>query len=266
VRRPVFFMLCPECYHEVPGESGVCPFCETPVRGAAEGAAEAVEGPSVPAASVRDAGSCPWEDRQRLGTFSALAETIQGSLFRPTEFFRQMPPEGSKWRALLFAVIVGTMAWIVAMLWESAFGLPDLLENVSQLPAMTGVFLYFTLVFIPVLVVLSTIFQSAVIHVSLTFLNGARENYEATLKAVSYAASASLLMVFPFVGWPLGMVWRVVLLVIGLREVHRISTGRAFFALLLPAVIVVTLFFLAFAFASLVLLRLWPELGDVIAV
>jgi hypothetical protein len=262
----VFFMFCPECYHDVPGGSGVCPFCQSPVRGAAEGAAGAVAEPSVPAAGVRDARSCPWEDRERLGTFSALAETIQGSLFRPTEFFRQMPPEGGRWRALLFAVIVATMAWGVAMLWESAFGMPAVLEHVERLPGVTGVFLYFTLVFVPVLVVLSTIFQSAVLHVSLTFLNGARENYEATLKAVSYAASASLFLVFPFVGTPLAFVWRVVLLVIGLREVHRISTGRAFFALLLPAVIVITLFVLAFAFVSLVLLKLWPELGDTISV
>ncbi len=259
-------MLCPRCYHDVPGGSGVCPLCGTPIRGAAAGDDEAVAGPSAPAASVRDAGSCPWEDRERLGTFSALAETIQGSLFRPTDFFRQMPREGSKWRALFFAVIVGTMAWIVAMLWKSAFGTPAMVEHAGRLPAMTGVVLYFTLVFIPVLVVLSTIFQSAVLHVSLTFLNGARENYEATLKAVSYATSASLFLVLPFVGTPLAVVWRVVLLVIGLREVHRISTGRAFFAWLLPFVMLITLVVLSFVFASVVLLKLWPGLADTIAV
>jgi hypothetical protein len=158
------------------------------------------------------------------------------------------------------------MAWIVAMLWKSAFGMPAMVEHAGRLPAMTGVVLYFTLVFIPVLVVLSTIFQSAVLHVSLTFLNGARENYEATLKAVSYATSASLFLVLPFVGTPLAVVWRVVLLVIGLREVHRISTGRAFFAWLLPFVMVITLVVLFFVFASVVLLKLWPELADTIAV
>jgi hypothetical protein len=131
---------------------------------------------------------------------------------------------------------------------------------------MTGALLYATLVLIPLFVVLSTIIQSAVLHVSLTFLNGARENYEATLKAVSYAASASLFMVFPFVGWFLGVAWRVVLLVIGLREVHRISTGRALLALLLPFFIVVGLMLAAVVLGTWTVMRFWPEMGDVLAV
>ena len=132
--------------------------------------------------------------------------------------------------------------------------------------ALTGAFLHFTLVFVPIFVVLSIIVQSAVIHVSLTLLNGARENYEATLKAVSYSASASLFLVFPFVVWLLALIWRAVLLVVGLREVHRISTGRAILALLLPAMIAFALVIMAFTFVTVVIMRLWPEMGEMLTV
>jgi len=191
---------------------------------------------------------------------------MQGAIFSPSRFFREMPPAGAKWAALLYAAVVGTLSWVVVILWKSAFGMPILLEHGDRLPAMTGAFLYATLVFVPVFVVLSTIFQSAVLHVSLTLLNGARENYEATLKAVAYAASASLFMVFPFVGWPLTVVWRVVLLVVGLREVHRISTGRALLALLLPFFIVTGLMLATAFIGTWMILRFWPEIGDMIAV
>jgi hypothetical protein len=255
-------MLCPECYHDVPGGEG-CPFC-----GAAPAApAEGVSGVGAEPGDAGRAKSCPWEQRSSLGLLGAFGETIQSSLFRPGEFFRRMPPAGRKWSALLYAVVVGTLAWIVAMLWKGAVVVGPLLENSSwQEPATTGVFWIVTFVLIPPLVVVGTLFQSAILHVSLTLLNGARENYEATLKAVSYAATASLFLVFPFVGTPLAFFWRIALLVIGMREVHRISTGRAFLALLLPFVIVGTLLAAAFAFAIWMAIRLWPEMGDIIPV
>ena len=250
-------MLCPECYHDIPGGGAGCSYCgaSAPVPAAA-----GAEGEDL------SSHSCPWEERSRLGFFSAFGETIQRAIFAPSRFFREMPPAGAKWAALVYAAVVGTLSWIVAVLWKSAFGMPSLLEHGEWLPAMTGALLYVTLVFIPLFVVLATIFQSAVLHVSLTFLNGARENYEATLKAVSYATSASLFMVFPFVGWPLGVAWRVVLLVIGLREVHRISTGRALLALLLPFFIVVGLMLAAAFLGTWMIMRFWPEMGDVLAV
>lgn len=253
-------MLCPECYHDVPGSGEGCPFCGARPAAGVTGADEG----SAPAA---DSGSCPWEERSTLGFLAAFGETIQASLFRPSAFFRAMPSSGRKWSAVLYAVIVGTLAWIVAMLWKGAVVVGPLMEHSSwEAPATTSVFWIVTFVLIPPLVVAATLFQSAVLHVSLTLLNGARENYEATLKAVSYAASANLFLVFPFVGTPLAFFWRVALLVIGLREVHRISTGRAFLALLLPLLLVTGFAVALFSFAVWAAVRFWPEMGDVLAV
>ena len=48
---------------------------------------------------------------------------------------------------------------------------------------------------------------------------------------------ASAFNVFPICGAALGAVWQVVAQVIGLRELHRTSTARAFWAWFLPFVV-----------------------------
>ena len=68
-------------------------------------------------------------------------------------------------------------------------------------------------------------------------LGGARGTYGTTLKAVCYSSSALAFNVFPICGTAVGAVWQVVVQVIGMRELHRTSTARAFWAWFLPLVI-----------------------------
>ena len=75
------------------------------------------------------------------------------------------------------------------------------------------------------------------LHVSLAVLGGARGTYATTLKAVCYSSSATAFNVFPVCGAAIGAVWQVVVQVIGLRELHRTSTTRAFWAWFLPFVV-----------------------------
>ena len=66
-----------------------------------------------------------------------------------------------------------------------------------------------------------------------------------TVRVFAYAYSPALLAMVPRLGAFAGFVWMVVLAVIGLREAHRTSTGRALTAVLVP--IVVALGFLVLA-------------------
>ena len=79
------------------------------------------------------------------------------------------------------------------------------------------------------------------LHVSLAVLGGARGSYTTTLKAVCYSSSATAFNVFPVCGAAIGAVWQVVVQVIGMRELHRTSTARAFWAWFLPFVVAVCL-------------------------
>jgi hypothetical protein len=54
---------------------------------------------------------------------------------------------------------------------------------------------------------------------------------------MSYSFSANLFGVIPFVGAPIGGIYFLILTVLGIREGHGISTGRALLAVFLPTIV-----------------------------
>jgi hypothetical protein len=217
-------MLCQECYRNIPPGLTACPRCTRPE----------VTVPPV------EAESCAWENRQFLGIFNAFGDTLQKSLFTPTKFFRTVSPVGGVGAAILYAVIIGTLSSAVAMMWHYASFSPADIAIVSswQIPPLAGYVWAAGLMIVPLLIVAATLIRGLILHLSLALIGGGSRDLGATLKVVSYAASASAFNVFPFVGAPIAFLWRVALTVIGLREVHRITTVRAFVAWLLPAIVI----------------------------
>lgn len=203
----------------------------------------------------------PWEERAGRGPVGSFAETLQQSLFHPVAFYRGTAPDRGAGAALLYAVLVGTLSIAVAFLWQRALG-----EQISRefggryfdffgrMPALAG----FS-VFLPFGVALGTLIWAAVLHVCLAVLGGARGSYTTTLKAVCYSSSATAFNVFPVCGAAIGAVWQVVLQVIGLRELHRTSTARAFWAWFLPFVVAICLATTLVFAAMFGLLKYWLE-------
>jgi hypothetical protein len=70
------------------------------------------------------------------------------------------------------------------------------------------------------------------------YLLGGREGYAQTFKALAYGATPSYAFGWiPFVGGIVGSIWAIVLTIIGIRELHGITTGRAVGAYLLAVFI-----------------------------
>lgn len=70
------------------------------------------------------------------------------------------------------------------------------------------------------------------------YLLGGREGFTQTFKAVAYGATPSYAFGWiPFVGLIAGPIWALVLNIIGIRELHGITTGRAVGAYLLAVFI-----------------------------
>ena len=57
---------------------------------------------------------------------------------------------------------------------------------------------------------------------------------EATFRVVGYGMSPFIFMVFPVCGMPITWVWTITLAIIGLREAHETSGGKAAVAVLFP--------------------------------
>jgi hypothetical protein len=91
-------------------------------------------------------------------------------------------------------------------------------------------------IFVPI----SLAIWSGILHLCLLLVGGAREGYQATFRVVSYSAVTSIFNAVPFVG-SLASLWGLVLTVIGLREIHKTTTGRAVGALAIPLGIVLVI-------------------------
>jgi hypothetical protein len=92
------------------------------------------------------------------------------------------------------------------------------------------------------------------------YLLGGREGFTQTFKAVAYGATPSYAFGWiPFVGGIVGSIWAIVLTIIGIRELHGITTGRAVGAYLLavfiPGVII------TFIIIFIIIMRVAPLSG-----
>ena len=237
---------CPSCGNEVENWEQVqyCPFCGAPLE------KSTVHGESEKYA--------PWDDRENIGFFRALVDTWKQSVFHPTEFFATMPLEGGYGGPLLYGFIVGEIAVLFSLFWESILLMMGALgESYGQFEEMgfsMGVILLIALAS-PVLVIVGYFISAGILHLCLLIVGGARRDFEATFRVVCYAAGANMFGVIPFCGGLVAWLWNAALNIIGIREAHKISSGRAVLAYCLPAVVCCGFLALAMMFA-------WPNVSE----
>lgn len=177
--------------------------------------------------------SCPWENIEELGFFHALGATLRESLLEPVRFFTSMPRTGGWLHPLLYAIVIGTTGNLAGYVLGSLFEVPF----VSQSKLSSGITL-FVGILMPVLVCLGTTLWSVILHGSI-FLFGARNKpFEATLRIVSYATGPDIFNVIPSLGWIVAAFWKLILVIVGVRQVHNVSTGRAALAVLFPVLLI----------------------------
>jgi hypothetical protein len=175
---------------------------------------------------------------------NALVETTRRALAEPVSFFRTMPTSGGIGSPLLYAVVLGWLGLVASSLYGAVFqsivghGLSPLAERPEFAPILTlvegwGGFA-FQVVFGAIFVLVGLFIGSGVCHLMLLLLGGAQRDFEASFRAVCYAQAPSVLLVIPFCGQPIALVWTLVLYVIGLAEAHRIGYGKSAAAVLLP--------------------------------
>jgi hypothetical protein len=67
---------------------------------------------------------------------------------------------------------------------------------------------------------------------------GAKRPFDATLTTVAYANGLNLLLLVPGCGSLVAFVWALVVLIVGLGEIHRCGPGKAAAAVLSPAILI----------------------------
>ena len=182
----------------------------------------------------------PWDERQTKGLFNAFIETLQMVLGKPVVAFTAMKREGGLGEPLLYAVIGGTFGGVFAVTYNFALRLftpfGDRQGAVAHL--FGGLGWIFLLVLTPLFVAIGMFVASAILHVCLMIVGGAKQSFETTFRVVCFAeGSVSPLLVIPFCGGVITGIWKIVLYCIGLARAHETETVRAVIAVLLPLIV-----------------------------
>ena len=214
----------------------------------AAAAAPPSQTPTPPATIAAGAGSTsaprsglPWDQRASKGLFSAFIETLQMVLTRPSEAFTLMQREGGLGEPLLYAVIGGSIGGIVSFLFSLGFqsiGIFGARQN--ALAAMTGVGIGAVafVIFLPVLIAIGLFIGSAIVHLCLMIVGGAKQTFETTFRVVAFThGSTGPLQMIPLCGGLIAGIYGLVLNCIGLARAHETETGRAVLAVLLPLIV-----------------------------
>jgi hypothetical protein len=181
-----------------------------------------------------------------------LFTTLNDVLFHPS-VFKKMPITGGLTDPLLYALIFGMAGLIFLFLANTAPGRNARYDDTGMKPApgqniFSGGIVMAVLAFLsPFLIILGLFITSGILHVCLMLVRGARSGFEATFRVVAYSNSAYIFLVIPFCGSLLAAVWAIVLAIIGLREAHETTGGKAAFAVFLPVVVCCGLVLVAIA-------------------
>ena len=195
-------------------------------------------GPTSETAPTRS--GLPWDERQTKGLLNAFIETLQMVLRKPVAAFTAMKREGGLGEPLLYAVIGGTFGGVFAVTYNFALRLftPFGDRQGAVAHVFGGLGWIFLLILTPLFVAIGMFVASAILHVCLMIVGGAKQSFETTFRVVCFAeGSASPLLVIPFCGGLITGIWKIVLYCIGLARAHETDTGRAVIAVLLPLIV-----------------------------
>ena len=233
--------MCARCGHESAAFDR-CPFCGV-VEAAAAAPPEREHGGE--GESAADVNLPAWED-PAVPFPANLIETWRLSVLKPGAFFAGGPFESAAVRPILYYLLISVLAAALSLAWGALLPapvpgpefvgtlaeimnipLPDGADTAGSTGRLAGFFLA------PFWAVLSLVIASLLLHVFVLLLVPGRGSLTATVRTVCYACGPGVFAIIPFVGGLVAWIWGAVLTVIGLREAHGTTTGRALAAWLL---------------------------------
>ena len=163
-------------------------------------------------------------------------ETFKGMITSPGETIRS-----SRSGTLGDSIIYFLLVVIIYSVLSTAIAL--LIGPVNPMPLSPGGDIAAAFGFIIALVIFGTIsllFAGAIIHICSKIVGG-KGDYTATVRAFSLSETPMAAIGWiPFLGF-LAPIWGLILMVMGIRDYHDISTIRAVIAVLLPAIVIIIL-------------------------
>jgi hypothetical protein len=200
------------------------------------------EGPGDPSRGAQSAAAAEFRYTDPVQTFIA---TVQAVVLRPVDFFRGILRQGDLINPLIFALICYEVYAIVG-------GLLRLVGFGASNQNFVGFLV--SIILAPFFAAIGLFIGAGILHLLVILIVGSRNSgFEATFRVAAYSAVTSLVSWIPYIGGLLSL-YGIYLGIVGIREVHNTTTGKAALVVLIPAAIVLLLvFFLVGAAAFFIL-------------
>lgn len=185
----------------------------------------------------------PWERRSQLGLWPSIKQTLFSFMFSPKRSYGAMPVGGGLREPVAFGLLAGSIGAMFTFFWQFMIASTGGVSSSGDLPLSVSSPLFFLLLIFlaPALTVISLFVWSFILHVLLLLVRGNKNGFEATFRVMAYSQATQVWSIIPFVGGIIGLLWRVVVQVIGLKEAHQIGYGKIFVAFLIPLALLVML-------------------------
>jgi hypothetical protein len=194
-------------------------------------------------------------------------ETIKGFLMEPVPSFRKArkTPFGDAIKYYLILLIINAILTVIVELVMASAILSAINQAMGQM-GMGELFLVGTVGVVVgaiILVILSLILLFIVagwLHI-FVYLLGGRKGYLETVKALIFGSTPYMLIGWiPVIGIIVGGIWSLILEILGIRELHQVSTGRAVGAVILAMLILVIIIVFIAAWFIISLVSIEPAM------
>jgi hypothetical protein len=161
----------------------------------------------------------------------SFINTVRNVVTAPADFFRGIRREGDFVNPLIFAIIcyevsaiLGGLLSLVGVSGSRGFG--SFLIGIILAPIGAAIVLFI---------------GAGILHLLVMLIIGSRNaGFEGTFRVGAYSAVTSLVSWIPIIGL-IASLYGIYLAIVGMREVHNTTTGKAAIVVLIPAVVVILL-------------------------
>jgi hypothetical protein len=194
--------------------------------------------------SLSSANVFPWPPSPAESPVQAFIDSWREATFHPRAFFAEMPKETTLGPSLLYFLILGIITAAIGLFWAMVLPKPNIDSGAlpSAFSVLHSVSPVVGFLLSPVIQIMALFIGAAITQVMLLILVPQRGPYSRTVRVYCFSHSPGLFVVIPYIGTLIAGIWSIVIAIIGLREAHETTTGRAAAVVLLPTL----LLFIAF--------------------
>jgi hypothetical protein len=162
--------------------------------------------------------------------------TVRRLVLEPVAFFRGMNRQGDFVNPLVFAII----CWEISAIIGGFLGVLGSLVGLGARGVGEAIVSFLaSLILTPIFAVVALFIGAGIIHLLVVLIaRPMSTGFETTFRVIAYSNVTSLITWVPILGALVGSIWSIVLLVLGVREGHATSTGKAAVIVLIPAAVV----------------------------